>query len=271
MAKDLRPNYIVLSYQAFKRHFHEFKEGDLIGIRLPLKREELGLIIDLINRKVTAFPSFLSQVLSTSKTLQAEVLKTFMLPHTYSIRDKNSLLSAISELSKLKEKFQKFITKDDRANCGLGVRFWNSLEEIYNVAGTSVLPFPFVLQPFFENIRDVRVIILGEYYIEAYERINPYNFRKNLFLGGTAREYKLSKKEIEFCKKVMERGNFPYAHLDLIYVGNEGPYLSEINLKGGIKGAKIGQQAYEETVKKIHQEFFKIWEKKYSPVEYLTS
>ncbi len=266
----MRPAYIVLSYQAFRKYFQEFKEGDLIGIRLPLKKEEIGLIIDLIRRKVTAFPSFLSQVLSTSKTLQAEILKPFMLPYTFSIQDKNSLLLAISELSKQKEKFQKFVTKDDRANCGLGVRLWNSLEEIYNVAGTPVLPFPFVLQPFYEKIRDIRVIILGKYHTEAYERINPYNFRKNLFLGGTAREYKLNKKEIEFCKKVMERGEFPYAHLDLLYVGNKGPYLSEISLRGGIKGAKIGHQAYEETIKKIHQEIFKEWEKKYSPVEYLT-
>ncbi len=266
----MRPAYIVLSYQAFRKYFQEFKEGDLIGIRLPLKKEEIGLIIDLIRRKVTAFPSFLSQVLSTSKTLQAEILKPFMLPYTFSIQDKNGLLLAISELSKQKEKFQKFVTKDDRANCGLGVRLWNSLEEIYNVAGTPVLPFPFVLQPFYEKIRDIRVIILGKYHTEAYERINPYNFRKNIFLGGTAKEYKLSKKEMEFCQEVMERGGFPYAHLDLIYVEDKGPYLSEINLKGGIKGAKITQQDYEETIKKIHQKFFKDWEKKYSPVEYLT-
>jgi ribosomal protein S6--L-glutamate ligase len=245
----LRPYYIVLSYQAFKKYFQELKEGDLIGIRLPLKKEEIGLIIDLLNRKVEAFPSFLSQVLSTSKTLQAEILKDFILPYTFAIRDKTTLLSAISELSKLESTFKKFVTKDDRANCGLGVRLWNSLEEIFNIAGTPVLPYPFVLQPFFENVRDIRVVILGEYYIEAYE---------------------LNKKEIEFCKKVMERGKFPYAHLDLIYIGDKGPYISEISLKGGIKGAKINHKEYEEIIKKIHQEFYKKWEEKYSPVEYLT-
>ncbi len=266
----MRPYYIVLSYQAFRKHFQELKKGDLIGIRLPLKREETGLIIDLINRKVEAFPSFLSQILSTSKTLQAEILKKFMLPYTFSIRDKTTLLSVISELSQLKGKFQKFITKDDRANCGLGVRLWNSLEEIYNVAGTPILSFPFVLQPFFENIRDIRVVILGEYHIEAYERVNPYNFRKNLFFGGKPKIYELTEKEIKFCEKVMKRGKFPYAHLDLIYIGDKGPYLSEISLRGGIKGAKITHQAYEETVKKIHQKFYKKWEEKYSPVEYLT-
>lgn len=266
----MRAYYIVLSYNAFKKYYHDLQEGDLIGIRLPLKNEELGLIVDLINRKVEAFPSFLSQILSRSKFLQAEILKDFILPYTFPIRDKLVLLSALSELSKVSQNFSKFVTKDDRSNCGLGVRLWNSLEEIYNVAGTSILPYPFVLQPFFENIRDIRVIILGEFYMEAYERVNPYNFRKNLFLGGEAKVYSLREKEVEFCRKVMERGGFPYAHLDLIYIDDEGPYLSEISLKGGIKGAKITFQTYEEIIKKIHQNFYKKWEKKYHPVEYLT-
>jgi ribosomal protein S6--L-glutamate ligase len=265
----MKPYYIVLSYQAFRKHFNELKEGDLIGIRLPLKKEETGLIIDLLRRKVEAFPSFLSQILSTSKTLQAEILKEFMLPFTFVIRDKNTLLSAMSELSSQRADSGKFITKDDRANCGLGVRLWNSLEEIFNFAGTSVLPFPFVLQPFYETIKDIRVIVLGDYYIEAYVRENPYNFRKNIFFGGKAKAYELSEKELKFCKKVMERGCFPYAHIDLIYINNEGPYLSEINLKGGIKGAQISVAKYEEIINRITQEFFKKWEEKYHPVVYL--
>ncbi len=265
----MRPYYIILSYQAFKKYFHELKEGDLIGIRLPLKKEEMGLIIDLTYRKVEAFPSYLAQILSTSKTLQAEILKEYVLPYTFPIRDRVFLLSAIAELSALK-KFKKFITKDDRANCGLGVRLWDSLEEIFNVAGSSILSYPFVLQPFYENIRDVRVIILGNEYVEAYERKNPYNFRKNLFLGGQSKPYKLKKEEVEFCLKVMERGKFPYAHLDLLWINGKGPYLSEISLKGGIKGAKIDFKKYDEIIKKIHQEFYKKWEEKYHPVIYLT-
>ncbi|WP_051920786.1 ATP-grasp domain-containing protein [Thermodesulfobacterium hydrogeniphilum] len=265
----MRAYYIILSYQAFRKHFNDLKEGDLIGIRLPLKKEEIGLIVDLINRKVEAFPPFLAQLLSGSKTLQAEILKEFMLPFTFVIRDLKTMLSAISLFSQLEGSFSKFITKDDKANCGLGVRLWNSLEDIFNVAGSQVLPFPFVLQPFYENIRDIRVIILGDYYIEAYERINPTNFRKNIFFGGTSQIYNLSEEEINFCKAVMKRGQFPYAHLDLIYINGEGPYLSEINLKGGIKGAQINTQEYEKIIYKITQDFFKTWEERYNPVIYL--
>jgi ribosomal protein S6--L-glutamate ligase len=264
----MRPYYIILSYQAFRKHFSELKEGDLVGIRLPLKREEHGLVADLIYRKVEAFPSFLSHLLCSSKTLQAEILRDFMLPFTFVIRDKSSLLASLAKLSR-GEGFTKFITKDDQANCGLGVKLWNSLEEIFNVAGTQVLPFPFVLQPFFPNIRDIRVIILGNFYVEAYERKNELNFRKNIFWGGIAVPYQLSDEEISFCHKVMERGKFPYAHLDLIYIDEEGPYLSEINLKGGIKGAKLSTEKYNEIISTIHQEFYKNWEKTYNPVLYL--
>ncbi len=263
----MRANYIVLSYQAFKKHFNEFREGDLIGIRLPLKKEEVGLIVDLIYRKVEAFPPFLAQLLSISKTLQAEVLKEFMLPFTFVIRDLKGILSAMSFFSQMS--FKKFITKDDRANCGLGVRLWTSLEDIFNVAGSQVLPFPFILQPFYENIKDIRVILLGEHYIEAYQRINPTNFRQNIFFGGESKPYILSEKELEFCRAVMKRGQFPYAHLDLIYIEDQGPYISEINLKGGIKGAKIATKDYEQTIQKITQDFFKNWEKRFSPVIYL--
>lgn len=261
------PNYIILTYQAFKKYYQKLKEGDLIAVRLPLRKDKTGLIIDLLYRKVEAFPSFLSQLLSRSKTLQAEVLREFMLPYTYPIRDRNDLLFAMSELSNLN--FTKFITKDDRADCGLGVRLWNSLEEIYNIAGSSILSYPFVLQPFYENWEDIRVIILGDEYMEAYRRINKFNFRQNLYFGGKSRPYKLSQKEIEFCKNIMKRGHFPFAHLDITYIDGKGPYLSEISLKGGIKGAQISTEKYEEIINKIRQKFLKNWEKKYPQVIYV--
>ncbi|MCS7279748.1 MAG: hypothetical protein NZ530_06830 [Thermodesulfobacteriaceae bacterium] len=262
----MRPYYIVFNYQNFKKYYLELREGDLIVLRIPFKKNEIGLIVDLIYRKVEAFPSFLSQILSSSKTLQAEILWEFMPPYTLVVRDKISLLSIFREFS---HKFDKVITKEDRANCGMGVHLWNSLEEVFNFAGYPPLEFPFVLQPFYKISKDIRVIILGDYHIEAYQRINTYNFRQNLFLGGEAKSYKLSEEELDFCKRVIERGKFPHAHLDLIYIEGEGPYLSEINLKGGIKGAEITTEAYEKIIKKLTLDFIKEWEKKYSPIMYL--
>ena len=59
----------------------------------------------------------------------------------------------------------------------------------------------------------------------------------------------------------MKRGKFPYAHLDMIYIGKEGPFLGEINLKGGIKGAKISSEEYNKIIQEITEIYLKNWEK----------
>jgi len=261
--------YIVLSYRKFCEYFSEFKKGDLIGIRIPFKPGEEVLVVDLINRGVEAFPSFLSQLLSKSKCMQAQVLKEFMPPYTFVVKDKTSLLEVMSRVCKEGLYEKKFVTKLDKANCGLGIKLWSSIEEVFNFAGTQVLEYPFVLQPFYENLKDIRVVWLGDEYKEAYQRINPTNFRQNIFFGGDSKPYELSEREMDFCKRVMKRGGFPYAHIDMIYVNGSGPFLGEINLKGGIKGAKISSLEYESIISKITKEYFKSWESRFSPVKYL--
>ena len=55
----------------------------------------------------------------------------------------------------------------------------------------------------------------------------------------------------------MERGSFPYGHLDILVTKDGKSYLGEINLKGGIKGAKISPEEYQEKVEAIHQMLLK--------------
>jgi hypothetical protein len=86
--------------------------------------------------------------------------------------------------------------------------------------GLEETSYPFVLQPLLTNFTDIRVIIV-ENYIEAYTRENPYNFRCNLAAGGKSTPYSLTRKQINFCKKIMERGKFPYAHIDLMILEND--------------------------------------------------
>ena len=49
----------------------------------------------------------------------------------------------------------------------------------------------------------------------------------------------------------MQRGRFPFAHLDLMIFENGECYLSEITLNGGIKGARIGRQELEQKKKTL--------------------
>ncbi len=255
--------YVVKSLKGFWSYYHKLKAEDLILMRVPLKDQDTGLFLDLTQRGVIAYPSFLSQLLSQSKCLQAEILKEFMPPFTKVIRAKVDLLRYMEEL----DSFKGIVVKKNRANCGLGIHLFRDLEEVFNFAGTPVLDFPFVIQPFFQEWFDLRVIILGDFYWEAYHRENSQNFRQNLFFGGKSFPYQLSSEELDFCRRIMKRGGFPQAHLDLAYIDGKGPYLSEINLKGGLKGAKITPDLYEKLCAKLEEAFFTGWAEIHQPYQ----
>jgi ribosomal protein S6--L-glutamate ligase len=97
---------------------------------------------------------------------------------------------------------------------------------------------------------DVRVIIAGDY-TEAYVRHNPYNFRMNISMGGKNYPHETSPELLNFCRKAMARGKFPYAHIDVQITDNGAYYLSEIALNGGTKGAKIRQRELNQMKKAL--------------------
>jgi len=125
------------------------------------------------------------------------------------------------------------------------VRRWESVESLYSHTILLESPYPFVLQPFLKNFTDVRVIIAGDY-IEAYARHNPHNFRMNISSGGTSRPYLLDKDKEALCRSIMNRGKFPFAHIDLHILESGECFLSEITLNGGIKGAAITRKELDE-------------------------
>ena len=125
--------------------------------------------------------------------------------------------------------------------CGFGVHRWDSVETVYNQASFNAISYPFVLQPFVEKYTDVRVIIAGDYH-EAYTRENENNFRMNLTQGGKSRPYTLTEDQLALCHSVMERGKFPYAHIDLLIDEEGRGYVSEAALNGGMKGARIRRE-----------------------------
>jgi ribosomal protein S6--L-glutamate ligase len=133
------------------------------------------------------------------------------------------------------------VSKQDGLHCGHGIRRWETIETLYSFMALAESSYPFVLQPFHEGFTDIRVIIAGDY-VESYTRSNLYNFRVNLSLGGTGSPYKLDEKKEAFCRSAMQRGKFPFAHLDLMILENGECYLSEIALNGGIKGARISRE-----------------------------
>jgi ribosomal protein S6--L-glutamate ligase len=240
----------------FRRHYRELQAGDAILGVLALRPGEEIKLLDLAARGVAFFPPVLAQLLSRSKVAQAEVLGEYMVPGSFVAYALADLAGQLCEF----EAKGAVVAKRDRAHLGLGVSLWPSLETLYSLAGLQGLTYPLVVQPFLPGARDLRVVVLGDY-SEAYERVNPHSFRKNLFQGGSSRPAGLTGELQDFCRQVMARGRFPYAILDLLLDPEDGrPYLSEISFKGGLTGAGLSQAEFLRRVAALEEDFYRQWE-----------
>lgn len=234
---------IVKNNRELRALYDQLSGGDVFIGNLSLKYLKHTMLIDMNERGIRCLPSALAQVLNSSKVAQAFVLRNWMLPHTRVIARRTDLIEALNAYNQ--EDIGPVVTKQDSMHCGHGIRRWETMETLYSFVALDQSAYPFVLQPFQEQFVDVRIIIL-EGYVEAYTRHNPYNFRVNITLGGTSSAYELSAQQAEFCRAVMQRGKFPYAHLDLMVLENDTCFLSEIALNGGIKGARISRQELDQ-------------------------
>jgi ribosomal protein S6--L-glutamate ligase len=230
---------IIRSSKELKERYHNLNSGDIFLGVLTFKHLKQSVLIDLLERGVLCFPSALSQTLNHSKAAQGMILKKWMLPQTFVITRRVDLIDIINEYNRLG--IASVVTKEDRLHCGYGIRKWDTIETVYSFMALSESSYPFVVQPFLENFTDVRVIIAGDY-VEAYVRHNPNNFRMNVSMGGKNYPYEVDKDMEEFCRTAMEKGKFPYAHMDLLITDEGEYYLSEIALNGGIKGARVSRK-----------------------------
>jgi len=243
---------IIRNNVSFRECYDSLGPEDKVVGLLNIKPTEEFLFLDLSERGIRLFPSALSQLTSRSKCLQASILRQYMVPLTSVIRDRHDFVEMITTYGR--HGVGQVVTKQNRLNCGLGIHIWQTIEDAYNQACFGSLAYPFVLQPFVPDVLDVRVVILGGY-IEAYWRKNPYTLRNNLFFGGQSGVYELSVQQFELCREVMRRGGYPYAHIDLMVTSGSTTYLSEINLRGGMKGAAISRADYDRRISELEEEF----------------
>lgn len=239
---------IIRSSKELKASYHDLCPGDIFIGTLSYKHVKQSVLIDLLERGVSCFPSPLSQVLNSSKAAQAIVLNAWMLPHTVVITRRVDLIDTINQYNRLG--ISIVVTKEDHLHCGHGVRKWDTIETLYSFMALSESSYPFVVQPFLENFTDSRVIIVGDY-VEAYIRHNPNNFRMNISTGGKNYPYTLDKDKETFCRDVMKRGKFPFAHIDLQITDDGRCYLSEIALNGGTRGASIRREELDQKKKNV--------------------
>jgi len=229
---------IITDAKELMARYDDVGQGDIFAGKLDAGGLKSFLLVDLLERGVCCVPSALSQIISGSKVVQALLLNKWMFPNTLVISRRKNLIDAISLYNRLG--IQSVITKEDRMHCGFGIRKWDSVETLYSFVSMSESSYPFILQPFMENVTDIRVVVAGDY-IEAYTRHNPDNFRMNMAAGGSSRPFLIDEEKEKLCRAVMDRGRFPFAHIDIL-IDSEGKYyLSEIALNGGIKGAGISR------------------------------
>jgi len=221
------------------QRFEALGPGDVVVGHLPGKYLRGALAADLLERGVRCVPSVFCQLLSRSKVAQAFVLRRWMAPHTLTVSRRMELMDAVSYCGR--HRIEAVVTKQEGMHCGHGIRRWENAEVLYNTVAFTDSAFPFVLQPYIAGISDVRVIVAGDY-VEAYLRENFYNFRSNLAAGGTSRPLALDAAAEGLCRQVMERGRFPYAHIDLQLTAEGVCYLSEIALDGGVSAARIKRE-----------------------------
>ncbi len=248
------PPRIIRSLTEFRQLYSHLAAGDLVLGCLPLRPGEEIKVIDLLARGVRFFPPYLAQALSRSKAAQAEVLREFMVPGT-------QVVYSAAELSGLGARLPPetpLVLKRARGHLGLGVSRWPSLESLLSVAGACDLEYPVVIQPFVAGARDFRAVLVGDC-AELYERVNPHDFRRNLYQGGEARAVDFPAAWQEFCRRVMERGAFPYAILDLLLAPEGDLYLSEINLTAGLRASRLGQTEFRRRVAALAEEEARRW------------
>lgn len=240
---------IIRDNATLAAEYDNLQAGDLVLGRIRLRPGEGHMLLDLAGRGVDMFPSAVSQLCCRSKVFQARLLGRYMAPGTGTVYSQHDMLKLVSEYGRLGA--GRIVCKLDRGNGGQGILLFNSVEEVYTNAALGALPFPFVVQPFVEDCRDVRAVFLGEV-TDAYTRHNPHNFRHNLHCGGKSAPFTLSDEQVHFCREVMARAFFPYAHVDLLLDSGGNTWLSEINLRGGLKGSRLTQRDYLGAVEKIH-------------------
>lgn len=241
---------IVRSNKILWSTLHQLEKNDIICGRIATRPGEEAILTNLVERGIHLIPSGTSQLASRSKVFQTKLFSDFMVEGTIAVCNRQDLLSAYRHLSKTCR--GPVLLKEDRKDGGLGVHLFACCTELYNHAMSQPVTYPFVLQPHLENAADIRAIFLGEH-IEAYERRNSSHWKKNICSGAHAKSHPLSESELFFCKQVMERGRFPYAHIDYLRDGMGRCWLLEINLRGGLKGASLAGNDYLAMTKTIHE------------------
>lgn len=103
--------------------------------------------------------------------------------------------------------------------------------------------------------RDIRVIVIGKKVFASMERVSKTDFRSNIELGATGKEFKLPPSFRQVAEKVAEVLDLDYCGIDILIDKGNVPIVCEVNSNaffGGIESVtnKNVAKAYAEYVLK---------------------
>ena len=91
---------IIRGNRKLKERYHKLGSGDIFIGSLVSKHLKQSMLIDLLERGLHCFPSALSQVINSSKVMQALIFKNLMLPRTEVITRRVELVETMNLYNK---------------------------------------------------------------------------------------------------------------------------------------------------------------------------
>jgi ribosomal protein S6--L-glutamate ligase len=121
---------------------------------------------------------------------------------------------------------------------GIGVMRVSNEEDAIPIIDTlSELDQLILIQKFLPNAgEDIRAFVVDNRVVAAMKRLSPStDWRSNIHVGGTGKEYHLTSEEEEMAIKAAEKLDIDIAGVDLIQT-DTGTQLIEVNVSPGFKG-----------------------------------
>ena len=113
---------------------------------------------------------------------------------------------------------------------GLGVYLVKDKEELISLYKENCRQ-PVQFQEYISSSfgKSLRVLIIDEKVVGAFQRYNTVDFRSNFGSTATSKEYPLKGKYLELANKIAKLFKIEYAGIDFLFGENDEPVLCEIN------------------------------------------
>ena len=180
----------------------------------------------------------------TGTLLRANGIRT---PKTIFVNNIKHADAVLQRLSKDK----KYVIKLDKGSQGKQVSIVTGIAEAKSVLSTiGSMNKQLIIQDYVENTgSDIRVIVLGNRVLGAYERkAGKQELRNNISTGGEGVKYNLTKEEEAFCVKASRVVGLNFSGVDLMK-GNDGKlYCIEVNHCPGMNVQKFISEDITENI-----------------------